>query len=158
MAPRGPNRTSRQIEKLLDQILMDIARGVRVKPACEAAGMDDSDFWRLMIQRDDVYTRYVRAQKITAEIEAEDLLEIADSAHPEEIAKAKLRIDTRQWRLERLNRKRWGKSVAVDVSLDERRSDDEIIGEMRRIEESLGVSVVDQMIAAAAGLDDATLH
>ena len=61
---------------------------------------------------------YAIAQKERASAMFEEMLAIGDDVEPEpsEVAKARLRVDTRKWALARMDSKRFGDKVQTEVS------------------------------------------
>ena len=62
--------------------------------------------------------QYAKATEERAAGMFEDMLDIADNvdAEPSEVAKARLRVDTRKWALARMNPKKYGEKVQQEVS------------------------------------------
>ncbi|GLX62443.1 hypothetical protein KMU_04830 [Proteus vulgaris] len=62
--------------------------------------------------------QYAKATEQRADALFEEILEIADDVLPDsaEVAKAKLRIDTRKWSLARMSPKKYGDKVTQEIT------------------------------------------
>lgn len=63
--------------------------------------------------------QYARAREIQAEILAEDIISLADSAVEDgaAVAKARLQVDARKWYASKMAPKRYGDRIQHDLSL-----------------------------------------
>lgn len=61
---------------------------------------------------------YAKAQKERSEAMYEEMLDIGDDvkADPAEVAKARLRVDTRKWALARMNPKKYGDKQTTELT------------------------------------------
>jgi hypothetical protein len=113
--------------KEIAEIICDrIACGETLSAICAEEDMPDrATVWRWRISRPEFEQQYVRAREAQVEFEADEILDIADDSggdayvdsegkariDGEAVQRAKLRIETRRWRAERLNRRTYGNSV-----------------------------------------------
>ena len=99
-------------EKLANTILTRIATGESVR----SIGRDDSmpvasTIFDWALHNEIFSEQYDKAKRIGAEIESEEMDEIAITE--EDVARAKLRIDTKKWNLSKKLRKRFGDNVDI---------------------------------------------
>ena len=73
-----------------------------------------SDFWACLRDNPGLYDLYIEAIKHRAETYQSDMIEIADNE--EDIQRAKLKIQVRQWSAEKDNPKRFGSKVDINVT------------------------------------------
>jgi len=108
---RERGRPSSYTPEQADSICAWIAQGRSAKSWCRHTGKDMLTVYRWMREHGDFRTRYARAHEDRADSLADELVDIADEAAQgtmEEIAAAKLRIDTRKWIASKLRPGRWG--------------------------------------------------
>lgn len=99
-------------KELADAICERIANGESVRSIGRDETMPNASTifdWALFNK--DFSEQYVKAKEIGAEVEAEEMDEIARTE--EDVARAKLRIDTKKWNLSKKLRKRFGDNVDV---------------------------------------------
>lgn len=102
--------------KLFDIVLSEITSEEEKKPyeVCHDLGLS----WGAVLSwvNDDTerLDKFKTALEIRAHMLAEDALKIADSAAPETVSVAKLRVDTRKWMASRLNPKWYGENQKVE--------------------------------------------
>ncbi len=130
--PRG--RPSSYSEEVADEILTRIAAGETLSRICLDEGMPSRRTvteW-LMRDREGFSARYARAREFQADYEFDEMLDISDDSggdayvdmegrariDGEAIQRAKLRIETRRWRAERLNRRVYGAKVEHEIHAD----------------------------------------
>ena len=101
--------------ELAKRMCTEIATGVSVKSLCEGESWacKESTFYLWLSQHDEFMEKYVRAKQSAMEVEAERILEIADTATPESVHVARLQIDARKWTAARLAPKRFGDKLAI---------------------------------------------
>ncbi len=81
-----------------DAVLEFIANGGTVSALCKELGIGTTTFDRWLYRGGETRTvAYARARVRAGQSLAEQTLEIADAATPQEAAVAKLRVDTRRW-------------------------------------------------------------
>lgn len=131
--PRG--RPSLYTEELAAEICSRIAVGETLTAICEDEDMPDRvTVWR-WLGRPDFSQLYARAREAQADFEADEIKQIADDCtddvridydkdgkpvvkiDADAIRRAQLRIETRKWRAERLNRRQWGANIKHEHAL-----------------------------------------
>lgn len=105
-------RPTKYTNELAETICNRIANGESVR----SIGRDDtmpvaSTIFDWALHNDDFSEQYIKAKEIGAEVEAEEMDEIA--INEEDVARAKLRIETKKWNLSKKLRKRFGDNVDV---------------------------------------------
>lgn len=117
----------------IEQILSLISVGKTVKAACQKFGYDDArvgSFYRLVRKDARIKEMYDVARELQAEAWLDDNVDIADNRGNDTfvdekgvrktdhgvIQRDRLRVDTRQWGMGALNRKRFGDRKHVDIS------------------------------------------
>lgn len=104
----------------LVQIVVDMAEAGRpISEICYGTGICKRALYEWQDSSPEHADLFARARAKAAHVLVDEALEIADSADPEEIQKAKLRVQTRQWTAERWNRKDYGQAkaeVAISIS------------------------------------------
>ena len=119
MATAKMGRPSDYLEEVADDICSLLANGESLKTICERPGMPNrSTIYRWLRGNDDFRNNYARATEDRADAMFEDILTIADTVKEDavEIAKAKLKIDTRKWVLSRMNPKKFSDKQSVDIT------------------------------------------
>ena len=102
--------------ELAADICSRIAEGASLRSICRSASMPSaSSVFLWLTKYPDFSENYATAQKERAEGLFEEMFEISDEVAPEpsEVAKARLRVDTRKWALARMNPKKYGDKVAL---------------------------------------------
>lgn len=88
-----------------DMVCGMVAHGASLADVAKAEGMPYVVLWKWVNGDEGRLAAYRQALEARADYEANRALEIADSATPEEVNLAKLKIDTRKWAASK-----WGKS------------------------------------------------
>lgn len=110
-------RPSIYSEELIAEFLYRIAKGRSVKSVCDDDDMPHrATIYEWLSQNSDFSDRYARASEQRADQYFDEMLDIADNALPEEVQKAKLRIDTRKWVLARMNPVKYGDKTDKDTN------------------------------------------
>lgn len=110
-------RPSSYMQEVADDICMLLAQGESLRKICERPSMPSlSMVFRWLNEKAEFRDQYARAREAQTEAMLEDLLAIADSAKPEDVQVAKLRVDTRKWAMSRLAPKKYGDRVAQEIS------------------------------------------
>jgi hypothetical protein len=98
-----------------ESVLEMIADGVAVRQAIRSQGMSPKYFYAWVDRCDENGKRYARARESCLAAWADDIVGIADTAKgQEQVAEAKLMIDSRKWMLARLMPQKYGERVSVD--------------------------------------------
>ena len=119
MATAKMGRPSDYLEEVADDICSLLANGESLKTICERPGMPSRNTaYRWLRENQDFRDNYARATEDRADAMFEDILTIADTvkADPVEIAKAKLKIDTRKWVLSRMNPQKFSDQQSLDIT------------------------------------------
>ena len=119
-------------ERLFPKIIEEIEKGNSLFDACKLVGISTVCFYKLLdeeknpneIERENFVNKYARACEERDEREFEEILKIADGDEDgkpvkdsmERIARDRLRIDARKWRLAKRRPKKYGDKVGVDLT------------------------------------------
>ena len=96
--------------EIADKICLEIASGRSVKDICDNEDWSpaQSSVYKWLLRHDDFAEKYARAREAQQEADVNQMREIAMQATPENVAVAKLQIDTIKWTASRLARKKYG--------------------------------------------------
>jgi hypothetical protein len=104
-------------KELATRICEDVARMGSLNRVLKQKGMPTRNAFISWVMRDkDLAAEYAQARAVGIDVLAEETLDLADDADPEEIAKAKIQIETRRWIAERSMPKVWGVRQGVDLT------------------------------------------
>lgn len=98
-----------------EAVLRSVMEGASVRKACRDNEVTRSELY-LDLAADEAFAdHYARALAIRADEQFDEMDEIVDTvqADPAEIAKAKLKVDTRKWTLARMNPRKYGDKLQV---------------------------------------------
>lgn len=118
---RHPNRRRPSIydEGALQRVCDALIEGLSIKQACHPDNMPRWQEIYLEMQRDEsVRNAIAHAREAQQEVTADDIVDMADLATPEDHNVVKLRIWARQWRAAKLAPKKYGEKQQVDVRVD----------------------------------------
>ena len=103
-----------------EDILADLAAGIPLRKSISSRRIDPTTFYRELRRDDDRCQRYARAKDVGMDAIADDAMGIADAALAtnEEVAKARLQIDTRKWFLAKLAPKKYGERTVLAGDAD----------------------------------------
>lgn len=104
-------------QELADELCLRIANGKSLNAVCKADDMPSKSLVYIWIANNSEFLdKYREATKQREDFHFDEMLDIADSVEPEssEIAKAKLKIDTRKWVLSRMNPRKYGDKPEAD--------------------------------------------
>lgn len=93
-----------------------LAAGESVRNACAIAGENNRDLYAQLATDDAVCSQVARAREIGQVALADQTLDIADDADPQEVEKAKLRIWARQWHAAKVAPKKYGEKLHTEIS------------------------------------------
>lgn len=113
-------RPSTFTPELAERICAELAEGKSLRAICRENGMPTEATVRVWA-RDDVsgfYSQYARSRDIGLDAMGEEVIEISDTATPEQVQVARLRSDNRKWFTSKLAPKRYGDRVGVQHSND----------------------------------------
>jgi hypothetical protein len=113
-ADRG--RPSVYSDAMAEEICNRLAVGESLKSICQDDGMpDERAVRRWSLDPDHPFSpRYARAREYGFQRMADELLEIADGATPEDVQSARLRCDTRKWMLAKMLPKVYGDKLTQE--------------------------------------------
>lgn len=102
---------------MLDKVCDELIVGRSIRQACEPDDMPNFvEIYREMHRDQDLYNAIARAREAQQEFIADDIVEQADLATPEDHNVVKLRIWARQWRAAKLAPKKYGDKQVVDIT------------------------------------------
>jgi len=100
-------RPSKYTKKLADNICKQIADGESVRKICEKKSMPNASTVHAWVLDNEAFSKqYARAKSIGAEIEFEELDDIAKNEP--DVQRARLRVDTKKWSLSKKIPKKYG--------------------------------------------------
>lgn len=105
--------------ELEERICEMLARGRSMAEICRRKDMPaESTVYKWLAEGGAFSERYAHAREQQADLYADEIIEIADNCPPihEEIAKAKVRIDTRKWKAARLTPKKYGDRLGLNAT------------------------------------------
>ncbi len=99
---------------LAQAIIKDICEGVSLKAAAATHRVSWPNFYYYMLKYPDLTDAYAAAQTARAELHADEILEIADNEI--DLMRAKLKIDTRKWYASKMQPRKYGDRLDVNIS------------------------------------------
>lgn len=140
IGPVKRGRPSSYTDAIANEICERLAAGETLTRICEDEHIPAiATVARWLLNRPDFSRAYARAREIQAHVEAEQIRDISDNAYEdyyiewkenadgsrepvvkvdgESVKRAQLRIETRKWRAERLNRRAYGNSTKIEHEL-----------------------------------------
>ena len=96
--------TEQQVQDLCDAI----ASGQSVRASAPLAGISEPTVYRMMARDAEFAGKIAEARKAQQDFEADNCVNMADDATPEDWQAVKLRIWARQWRASKLAPKKYG--------------------------------------------------
>ena len=110
-------RPSKYNQKTATEILDRIAEGESLHRICKDKGMPArSTVLKWCIDIPEFSDHYARAYQIGADVEFDEIQELAATATPENAQVVKLQVDTRKWVLSKKLPKKYGDKVQQEVS------------------------------------------
>lgn len=165
--PRKPGRPSGYSDAIAAEIIRRLSEGEALIAICRDEHMPAESTVRGWVTDDHegFAARYARARDLGLERMAEETVEIADDSgldvvmtddgpkpNGEVVQRAKLRVDTRKWLLSKLAPKRYGERLQVEATVSVSSMDDaELVSELRRLAERLGVTLPASLAVQAEG-------
>jgi len=111
-------RPSDYMPEVADDICALLASGESLRKVCERPGMPSkTSVFRWLAEHQEFRDQYVKATETRADAIFEEMFDIADDVIPDsaEVAKARLRVDTRKWALARMNPRKYGDKVTNEL-------------------------------------------
>jgi phosphoribosylaminoimidazole-succinocarboxamide synthase len=100
---------------LMADICEQIAQGKSLREICKADGMPAPSTVCLWLSEDDkLAEQYAHAREQQADLYADEIIEIADTAKNEDAQVARLRVDARKWKASKLAPKRYGDKMDLN--------------------------------------------
>ena len=113
-----PVRTREYHAAIRRQLCAMVADGMTRSSACKALGINTSQVTTWIKKNEEFAAEWRQARDAQITILADELLEIADAPMKDvvDVARAKLRIDTRKWLLARWKPREYGDRAQVDLT------------------------------------------
>jgi len=111
-------RPSDYLPEVAADICSLLADGESLRKVCERPGMPNkATVFRWLAQHAEFRDQYAKATETRADAIFEEMFDIADDVIPDsaEVAKARLRVDTRKWALARMNPRKYGDKVTNEL-------------------------------------------
>ncbi len=104
-------------EEVVYRICEEVASGRSLNRICKEENWapDKRTFYKWMYRHEEVGHKYARAKEACMEYAAEEILEIADNATPEDYNVARLRVDAYKWAASKLKPKKYGDSAQLKI-------------------------------------------
>ena len=114
MDDRG--RPTLYTQEIADHICQKLAEGMSLRAICRSKGMPNEATVRqwAVDDREGFYSQYTRSRDIGLDCMADEVHEIADGDG--DVARDRLRFDSRRWYLSKLAPKRYGDKLQQEVS------------------------------------------
>jgi len=108
-------RPSVYTQEIADEICAQLAEGKSLRSICEADRFPTETAVRkwALEDRQGFSSQYARARQIQYERMADEVVDIADSATPEDYNPARLRVDARKWILSKVLPKVYGEATLL---------------------------------------------
>jgi hypothetical protein len=104
-----------EIAQAKDLICLEIAEGKSLKAICEQDGVPSRETIYQWLADDSAFSdKYVRAREDQADFYADEIIDIADTEP--DANKARVRIDARKWKASKLQPKKYGDKVDLNLS------------------------------------------
>ena len=105
----------RSQKELLADVISSVENGDSLKKACAKEGIKTQTFTHYLRSDKEAAVAYARAIEIRADLMADEIIEIADTAT--DAAKARNQIDARKWVASKHYAKRYGERIDVNVTM-----------------------------------------
>lgn len=112
--PAKVGRPSDYTPEIGDIICGRLSAGESLKKITDGDDMPSRPtVYRWIRQQEEFRNNYVRATEDRADHIFDDMFEIADDGNPEDVQRARLRVDTRKWALSKMIPKKYGEKTAL---------------------------------------------
>lgn len=129
---RGPGQPTKYSEEIAARICAEMAEGRSMRSICQDDDMPALSTVFLWLSKHEEFSeQYARAMDMRSQAMFEDMQEIADNARldymetkkglvlvKEAVMRSKLRIEARQWMLQRMAPKKYGDKMQVETRQD----------------------------------------
>ena len=99
-----------------------VAEGETIHKVCKRMEWREGTFLRWVRLREDMSRQLKEAEAIYADRKAQETIDIADLANPDDVAVRKLQVETRLKVASKLNPEKWGDQRQVGISLGKNNS------------------------------------
>lgn len=124
-APKKTGRPSTYDDQIAERICAELAAGNSLRAICSSPGMPGREtVFRWLREHEAFRDQYARAKAESVHAIAEEILEIADNTagdydeegrfRPENVQRARLRIDARKWILSKLAPRQYGNRLDLN--------------------------------------------
>ncbi|MCJ8336346.1 MAG: terminase small subunit protein [Epibacterium sp.] len=104
-------------QEIFDEICDRLSDGESLRKICSDDDMPNKgSVFKWLASDEKLSDQYARAREVQADALFDDCLDIADGVSPEDVQKARLRIDTRKWMAGKLRPKKYGDKVQQELS------------------------------------------
>lgn len=112
--PAKTGRPTDYTPELGDLICARLAAGESLKKITDGDDMPGrTTVYRWLREHEAFRNNYTRAAEDRAEHIFDDMFEIADTGNPDDVQRARLRVDTRKWALSKMIPKKYGEKTAL---------------------------------------------
>jgi len=100
--------------ELASDICTQLAQGKSLRSICKSEDMPEESTVRAWASNDyeGFYPQYAKARDIAVDCMADEILDIADAETPD-VARDRLKVDTRKWYLSKLAPKKYGEALKL---------------------------------------------
>ena len=114
---QGTGRPSIFSQELADAVFGRVAAGQNLTEICQQEGMPHkATVYRWLAQNEEFRRQYGTACEVRTDAWAEDLYEVAETAAPEDTARARLMVDTRKWLMAKMAPRKYGDKITNEHS------------------------------------------
>jgi transposase-like protein len=114
---RDTGRPSIFSQELADAIFERVATGQNLTEICQQDGMPHkATVYRWLAQHEEFRRQYATACEVRTDAWAEDLYEVAETAAPDDTARARLMVDTRKWLMAKMAPRKYGDKITNEHS------------------------------------------
>jgi hypothetical protein len=136
-------RKAHYAARIGDQICEAIALGKTLKQALTTITLapEIRTFWRWYDEFEDFRIKYDRARQMSADVHADDMLEMARDAinHPAKAAGYRVAADILKWQADVRDRKKYGSKVEHEIK-EPPPAPEKVRSEITRLEKELGIA------------------
>jgi hypothetical protein len=104
---------TKDLNKLFDEIIIEISEKGKSAIAALKGKMSTITFYKLLEEDETKAKRYARACEMRAEVIASETIDISDG-DTSDVNRDRLRVDTRKWLLAKLHPKKYGEKIDVE--------------------------------------------
>lgn len=137
--PKKMGRPTLYSTEMADRICTEISEGKSLTDVCAAPDMPARlTIYRWMREYEDFGNAYARAREERADLLAEEILTIADTATDANLAR--LRVDSRKWAASKLNPKTYGDKMQFDGDMRMKLTDDQVESRLAQLIGKAGIA------------------